>query len=987
MIRPRINRIFAACLAAVLLVGLSASLAHADTTHPFLGHITLTDGTNPQPMGVDNDGNLIIWLNDQKVVAKFDTDGNPVPFTGLGTHILDGKGTFDCPTTLSDCDRVITNGFGSESHNQDNSIVAVDNSGGPADGYIYVMNNQHPQFTGEIDVFDETGTFLGIVNQQQAYPAGGDALQPSQGINVTKSGVLVVVKNHGTLSRINRYVPIDADPANMEFNGQLRARCGNTLCIAADVAYNDGVAGDEYTYAAGYDRTHTPEGGTASYYMRYPTSEYFRQGLFNFAVSDDFSPEIGPFGDGGRFPPFNGNLDVVGMDPETEHVYIGTGWAGFEEWNQNNEQVGPAFGGDLCPGTKPGPQDPECPIASYFDLDSIAFDRSGGPNDGHIYMKGPESNEIAVFGNPVIIPDINVTEAVGKHNTAHLEANIGLAGGPAVTECKLEYGPEAATPGQTASINYEFFLPCNVPTPYAADTDLEFDLTKLIVGEDYHYRYIVKNANGTNTGRDQSVQTFAVLDLKTDPATDLDPGAATLNGTVNPDGYDTEFFYQYGISQNYTQKTPKVKLPPTTGAAALPPTEITGLQPGRVYHYRLIARNKLGTTKGEDRSFIVPATPRISAVRVTNVSDTDATLNAGVNPFGFDTTYHFEYGKTPSYGDSLPEASIGAGEVPVAVTGDLSGLDPGVTYHFRVVATNKWGTTISPDSNFSFQAPACPNEHVRQQTNATYLPDCRAYEIVSPEDAGAVQLYPGGVSDGVGGGFAFGTELGIEAPNPAGRASSPARFGFFGGAGAIAGLHPPNVLVDRYVSTRTNEGWVTTYPGRSGKDTLIAVKPLCNIEMSICIDSEYGDLFGGPPGEPEEPFLNHAAHVWGVEGNSLGRWPTNLDVVEGGSVAAQKAIRSSAPSGDFSHFVFSSEEVPFAPGGVEGPPGSVYDNDISDKTVKIASLLPNGLPIPQGSGGGEDEFLRIQAVSERRLAHPDVDSVPRRKLQPLPPRR
>ncbi len=68
----------------------------------------------------------------------------------------------------------------------------------------------------------------------------------------------------------------------------------------------------------------------------------------------------------------------------------------------------------------------------------------------------------------------------------------------------------------------------------------------------------------------------------------------------------------------------------------------------------------------------------------------------------------------------------------------------GVVYHFRIVAENKWGTTASERQTFAFNPPHCPNSAVRQQTGSAYLPDCRAYELVSPARAGGAALLPEG---------------------------------------------------------------------------------------------------------------------------------------------------------------------------------------------------------------------------------------------------
>ena len=62
---------------------------------------------------------------------------------------------------------------------------------------------------------------------------------------------------------------------------------------------------------------------------------------------------------------------------------------------------------------------------------------------------------------------------------------------------------------------------------------------------------------------------------------------------------------------------------------------------------------------------------------------------------------------------------------------------------------NAAGTTDTPDQTFNFYPPPCPNENVRQQTQTNYLPDCRAYELVSPADAGGTQLFPDGPNTGL----------------------------------------------------------------------------------------------------------------------------------------------------------------------------------------------------------------------------------------------
>ncbi|MFL5781733.1 MAG: choice-of-anchor Q domain-containing protein [Thermoleophilaceae bacterium] len=78
---------------------------------------------------------------------------------------------------------------------------------------------------------------------------------------------------------------------------------------------------------------------------------------------------------------------------------------------------------------------------------------------------------------------------------------------------------------------------------------------------------------------------------------------ARLTGTVNPNGVATTYRFQYGKTKTYGSRTAaraagRGSSPrPASGGA-------TGLSPATSYHYRLVAKNALGTTRGRDRTFI-----------------------------------------------------------------------------------------------------------------------------------------------------------------------------------------------------------------------------------------------------------------------------------------------------------------------------------------------------------------------------------------------
>jgi hypothetical protein len=95
-------------------------------------------------------------------------------------------------------------------------------------------------------------------------------------------------------------------------------------------------------------------------------------------------------------------------------------------------------------------------------------------------------------------------------------------------------------------------------------------------------------------------------------------------------------------------------------------------------------------------------TPVVSSGSFSTLGFNSMTLHGQVTAKGSPTSYHFEYGTTTGYGSAAPapDASAGSGMTPVPVSQPISGLTPGTTYHFRLVATNENGTIASPDATF-----------------------------------------------------------------------------------------------------------------------------------------------------------------------------------------------------------------------------------------------------------------------------------------------
>ena len=104
--------------------------------------------------------------------------------------------------------------------------------------------------------------------------------------------------------------------------------------------------------------------------------------------------------------------------------------------------------------------------------------------------------------------------------------------------------------------------------------------------------------------------------------------------------------------------------------------------------------------------------PTATTDPATTVTSSGATLNGSVNPNGQATTYQFDYGTTTSYGSTTPSASVGSGTNALAAASVLTGLAPGTTYDFRVVATSANGSSDGTNLTFTTSTPSATSYHL-----------------------------------------------------------------------------------------------------------------------------------------------------------------------------------------------------------------------------------------------------------------------------------
>jgi hypothetical protein len=185
--------------------------------------------------------------------------------------------------------------------------------------------------------------------------------------------------------------------------------------------------------------------------------------------------------------------------------------------------------------------------------------------------------------------------------------------------------------------------------------------------------------------------------------------------------------------------------------------------------------------------------PQVGESWVTDVTASSAKLWAKINPGGANATYRFEYvsqsafevsgyataAKAPLSG----AAALGAGTTFQEVVQSIEGLSAATAYRYRVLATNKEGTTTAP-------------EHVlaTQESSLNFkLADNRGWELVSPIDKG-------------GGAIAAPEALFGGGTDQAAQGGGAVTYGSATAFGKDPKGAPP---VSQYLSTRSASSWVT----------------------------------------------------------------------------------------------------------------------------------------------------------------------------------
>ena len=99
-------------------------------------------------------------------------------------------------------------------------------------------------------------------------------------------------------------------------------------------------------------------------------------------------------------------------------------------------------------------------------------------------------------------------------------------------------------------------------------------------------------------------------------------------------------------------------------------------------------------------SIAAAASPTVTTGVASGVTNSGATVAGAVNPNGLSTQYAFQYGPTNRFGFQTALTSAGSSTMNEAAEATITGLQPGTTYYYRIIAISSGGTSTGATANF-----------------------------------------------------------------------------------------------------------------------------------------------------------------------------------------------------------------------------------------------------------------------------------------------
>lgn len=367
---------------------------------------------------------------------------------------------------------------------------------------------------------------------------------------------------------------------------------------------------------------------------------------------------------------------------------------------------------------------------------------NGAKGEGTIYATERVADDVDVLESEAAKAPVVVSESASTVGPEAPEAKFAAVINPEnrTTTYTFEYAASEAE-----LLNEEGTkLPgeAGLPAEFGGQTATSSVVELRPINETFYYRVVAENEESKGKPTVGKVETYTKLPLVENEKTiGLTSTSAELEATVNSIFQNTDYTLEYANRAALlgTPEATVISLPEKeNGTPESVTTEVTGLQPGETYYYRVVAVNPVTLhtkninagepVRGKIEEVTPYAPPAVTTGGAQGITGTAAALSGTVDPEGTEATYHFVYINNVGYekavngdpqekanpyaeGETTATFSLPASSSPQPVGPILApDLLPGEKYHYALVAVNRFELrTTGKDETLTTQPPTPPN--------------------------------------------------------------------------------------------------------------------------------------------------------------------------------------------------------------------------------------------------------------------------------------
>jgi glycosidase len=169
----------------------------------------------------------------------------------------------------------------------------------------------------------------------------------------------------------------------------------------------------------------------------------------------------------------------------------------------------------------------------------------------------------------------------------------------------------------------------------------------------YFFQAVAVNGSTVVPGSVLSFHTLPVKPTVTTLATtNVTVTNALLPATVNPNGSESIYFFEYGTNSSFGASTASQSAGNGTNAVSVSAT-LSNLAAGQTYYYRAAASNSFGISYGSAQNFTAGLPPpSATTLAPTGLTTSASTLRGSINPNNSFASAWFEWGTTTNYGST-----------------------------------------------------------------------------------------------------------------------------------------------------------------------------------------------------------------------------------------------------------------------------------------------------------------------------------------------